>query len=100
VTREKPFLPTLRFMSAGSQVSVVMFHVSPLFILNVPPNIRGFPLNNTMADPYLGYLSEATSRADPVVESNISVLQWCLQGMFLNFFDHLYKLLYVQNLQP
>merc|ERR1719436_667216 len=64
-------------MSASSQVSVSMFHISPTLLItlpSVPPNIRAFPLYNTIAAYPLGYLSDATSRADPVLVSKINVL--------------------------
>merc|ERR1712080_636021 len=49
---DKLSLPTLSCMSASSQVSVSMFHISPSFLFtlpSVPPNITGFPLYTPMA---------------------------------------------------
>merc|ERR1712080_602460 len=54
-----------------------MFHISPLLLTPLssqPPNITGFPLYISIAATTLGYLSDATSRADPVLVSNKTVL--------------------------
>merc|ERR1711962_592095 len=78
VTKVKRPLAILRCMSASSQVSVSMFHISPSLLLfplpSRPPNITGFPPYNSMEAKALGYLSDATSRADPVLVSKIIVL--------------------------
>merc|ERR1719184_158034 len=78
VTKEKSCLAMFSEMSASSQVSVSLFHISPSLLspslVSSPPNITAFPLYISILANTLRYLGDATSRADPVLESKITVL--------------------------